>query len=249
VEFPVLIGPLHAHTVFETLGYALGFQTYRALKRRAGDPVDAISRWAVIAAAAVGAALGSKVLYLLEDPARTWERRGDVAFLLGGKTIVGGILGAWLAVEFVKRRLGVVRRTGDLFAAPLLLGIAVGRIGCFCEGIADHTYGVATSLPWGVDFGDGVRRHPTQIYEILFIAAVLPWFLRATLRREERGLREGDVFRAAVAVYFAWRFLVDFIKPRPDGLPVSGIQAACLVTVILVALSWHRERRVRTSPT
>ena len=58
--------------------------------------------------------------------------------------------------------------TGDLLALPLVLGIAIGRIGCFLSGLEDQSYGVATALPWGVDFGDGVARHPTQLYEYRF---------------------------------------------------------------------------------
>ena len=72
--------------------------------------MDDTGRWTVIAAAAVGAVLGSRLLYLLEDPVRTWAARGDLRFLLGGKTIVGGILGGWILVEFVKRRIGITRR-------------------------------------------------------------------------------------------------------------------------------------------
>ena len=50
---------------------------------------------------------------------------------------------------------------------PLCLGIIVGRWGCLFAGLADQTFGVPTGLPWGVDLGDGVPRHPVQIYESL----------------------------------------------------------------------------------
>ena len=247
--FPVVFSlagrEIHAHVVFEALGYTVAFQCYRYLRRRAHDPVSDLSRWTVIAAAAVGAVVGSKLLYLLEDPPATWAHRGDLAFLLGGKTIVGGILGAWILVEFVKRRIGVTSRTGDLFAAPLLIGIAIGRIGCFCEGLADHTYGVPTSLPFGVDFGDGVPRHPTQIYEMIFALAVAAPLWRATLRKDP-SRRQGDLFRAAVGAYLLWRFVIDFLKPHPSYLVVSGIQVAALFGVLYVVSGWKRDRGVRT---
>ena len=92
--------------------------------------------------------------------------------LLGGKTIVGGLVGGLIAVESVKRLRGIRVATGDLLALPLVLGIAIGRIGCFLSGLEDQSYGIATGLPWGVDFGDGIARHPTQLYEIVVLAGL-----------------------------------------------------------------------------
>jgi len=176
--------------VFETLGYAGGYEVYRRARARAGDRLNDHKRWVVIAAAAVGALIGSRVLGLLEEAPRRGLSWHD--FLLpGGKTIVGGLLGGWLAVELAKWAAGIRSRTGDLFAVPLCIGIAIGRIGCFLAGLADDTYGTPTSLPWGVDFGDGVRRHPTQVYEFVLLAvlgAVLWWLGR-------RPHRQGALFR------------------------------------------------------
>src|SRR5262249_18208835 len=145
---------LHPHWLFETLAYVVAFQVYRQMRRRHGDAVTDGVRWSVIAAAAVGAAVGSKILFWLEEPLLTLQNLGNIAFLLGGKSIVGGLVGGLIAVELVKRHMRVQTRTGDLFAIPICIGIAVGRFGCFLTGLSDHTYGNATRLPWGVDFGD-----------------------------------------------------------------------------------------------
>ena len=176
-------GPLSvsAHYIFESLAYALGFSWYRRLRRKQGDFLASPDRASVVVAAILGAALGSKVLYWFEDPALTLAHWFDIPYLLAGKTIVGGLLGSTLAVEWIKRRSGITRRTGDLFALPMAASIAIGRIGCFVEGLPDHTYGIATGMPWGVDFGDGIRRHPTQLYETLSCYPS-PFFWRATDR-------------------------------------------------------------------
>src|SRR5713226_4011137 len=72
MTFPVYIRlfglQLHPHLLFESLGYTLGFLVFRILRRRQGDPVPQSIRWSVIAGAAVGAVVGSKDLYWLEDP-------------------------------------------------------------------------------------------------------------------------------------------------------------------------------------
>jgi prolipoprotein diacylglyceryltransferase len=186
----------------------------------------------VVAAAALGAAIGARALYLLECPGETLARLEDIAFLLGGKTIVGALAGGWLAVEGAKKLLGIEGRTGDLFAIPLAVAIAIGRVGCFLTGLADHTSGVATTLPWGVDFGDGVRRHPTQLYEIAFLIGLVLLLVR--VRR--RGVREGDLFRGFAAGYFAFRLAVDFWKPAAcRGFGLSAIQWTCIGALAVCA--------------
>ena len=131
-------------------------------------------RWAGIAAAVAGAALGSKLLFWFEDPELAWHNLHNIAYLMGGKTIVGALVFGLISVELIKRYIGVRQSTGDLYAIPLALGIAIGRIGCFLTGLSDNTYGTPTSLPWAVNFGDGIPRHPTQLYEIVFLLALIP---------------------------------------------------------------------------
>jgi len=185
---------LHPHPIFEALAYAVAFRLYVSLRGRQGDALSDVNRWSVIAAAAVGAGAGSRLLYWFEDPGFMWWHRDEAAFWLSGKTIVGGLIGGLLAVEFIKSRLGIVRRTGDLFAVPLCVGIAIGRIGCFLSGAEDHTGGVATTLPWGVNFGDGITRHPTQLYEMVFtlLLGIVLW------RRLRRPHRPRTMFRTVL---------------------------------------------------
>jgi phosphatidylglycerol---prolipoprotein diacylglyceryl transferase len=205
------------HLLFESLAYAAGFALYRRERRRAGDFLSEPDRNWVIVAAVLGAATGSTILAGFH-----------------GKTVVGGLLGGTIAVEWTKRRLSVTRRTGDLFAIPIAAAMAVGRIGCYLDGLADRTYGVATTLPWGVDFGDGVRRHPAQLYEMAFLLVAVA-ALRAISRRPRR---EGLLFRAFLVGYLAFRLAVDFLKPDPRFLGLSAIQWACAA-----ALCWYARDR------
>jgi len=138
------------HPVFETLAYAAGYAVFRHLRTNQGDVVAEPQRWTVLAAAAVGALIGARLLGLAEQwptVLQAWHQGRILALLLspGGKTIVGGLLGGWLGVEIIKRLSNIHRRTGDLFALPLCVGIAIGRIGCLIAGLADDTYGNPTS--------------------------------------------------------------------------------------------------------
>lgn len=220
-----------AHWLFESLSYFIGFRIYLQLRKRSGDVVTTEQRWWVVAAAIAGAALGGKILNRFVDPALLLRNWNNPYFLMSGKTVVGGLIGGLFAVEWAKCRLGVKQRTGDLFAIPLCAGIAIGRIGCFLAGLRDDTYGAATRLPWGVDFGDGVARHPAQAYEIVWLGLVVLWLYRLS----QRPRREGDLFKTFMAAYFAFRLIVEFIKP---GIPIVGltaIQWACAAMLIYYA--------------
>jgi len=235
MTFPAFIhlGPLaiHPHWLFETLAYTLAAYIYSRDRRRRGDVIETSTRWWIIGAAALGGLVGSRLLSLAEDPVALGRHWSDPAFLVEGKTIVGGLIGGLIAVEWIKRRLGVVVATGDLLVLPLVTGIAIGRIGCFLSGLADRTYGVATDLPWGVDFGDGVARHPTQLYEIAFLAA-LAAVLVVSVRRLPMA---GDRFKLFMIAYLLFRFGVDFIKPAVRIGGLSTIQWAALATLAYYA--------------
>jgi phosphatidylglycerol---prolipoprotein diacylglyceryl transferase len=252
MTFPVYLHfgslQLHAHLVFEILAYVAGFGMYLWLRRRKGDAIPDGDRWWVIAAAAIGAVIGSKILFWFEDPRASLRHLHDPAFLAGGKTIVGALAGSLLSVEVVKKRLRVTRRTGDLFAVPLCVGIAIGRIGCFLTGLEDHTNGVATSLPWGIDFGDGVARHPTQLYEMLFAAALGIFLWRCMARAHV----EGDIFKVFMVAYFGFRFFCDFLKPDVRVfLGLSSIQWVCVAMLLYYfpdLIRWSRRRSTREEP-
>lgn len=148
------------HFVFESLAYVVAFRIYVHSRAKEGDFLTGTLRWNILVAAAIGAAFGSRLLYWLEDPSKTFHHWDNIPYLLAGKTIIGALLGGTIAVEFLKWRSGISQRTGDLLVLPLAVGIAIGRIGCLLAGLQDDTYGTPTSLPWGIDLGDGIRRHP-----------------------------------------------------------------------------------------
>jgi phosphatidylglycerol:prolipoprotein diacylglycerol transferase len=235
IHFPsyLHIGPLllHPHLVFEDLAYVAGIALFLWLRSRIEDPISDSSRWSVTAAAIVGAAVGSKILFWFEDPRLAIVHWHDPLYLLSGKTLVGALIGGLLAVEAMKSLIGERHSTGDLLAPPLALGIAIGRVGCFLTGLTDNTYGIATSLPWGIDFGDGISRHPTQLYESIFSLCLFAFLLRMLVRPH----RAGDVFRVFMVSYFTWRLAVDFLKPEVRFAGLSSIQWACVAMLVYYA--------------
>jgi len=107
--------------------------------------------------------------------------------------------------------------------------------------LEDQTHGLATGLPWGVDFGDGVARHPTQLYEAAFVLVLAAGLHRCAHRN---GWDHGTQFRHYVAGYLAFRFAVEFIKPREIWLPgLSVTQVVCAAAVAW--LWWQRTPGLR----
>jgi prolipoprotein diacylglyceryltransferase len=219
------------HQVLEYLALAGGFQVYRWQRRRVGSAgALAPGAFAVTIGCVFGAAVGNKLVFLAEVP-QLWLHQGlSVAAVMAGQSNVGGLLGGLLGVELAKWATGQRSSTGDLFVLPLIVGTLIGRTGCFLAGLNDGTFGNPTALPWAMDFGDGVPRHPTQLYDMAFVLAVgaLLWRWRARLV-----LRPGLMFKCYLAAYLAWRLFIDGFKPVPFAYwgGLSGIQLVCLAAL------------------
>lgn len=221
------------HALLEAAAMMIGARYYLTLRRRDGQiSVLQGQGFALLAGCLIGAALGNKLVFWLEMPQLWSPTQGWLQFLLGGQSMVGGLLGGLIGVEIAKRFAGIRYSTGDLFVFPLLLALAIGRIGCFLAGLHDDTFGLPTGLPWGIDFGDGVPRHPTQLYEIVFVAGL--WALLSQLKPFIAAV-PGLLFKIFLSAYLLWRLCIDFLKPvtHAYAFGLSGIQWVCLIAATL----------------
>lgn len=219
------------HTLFDLLALLCGVSLGAWFRRRyaLAQPVgieSASQQHYYLAILLLGLALGSVLL-------GSWN-----LWLAGGeglaKSLAGGLLGAIVAAELFKYFSGISRSTGLYFVPGLLALIVVGRIGCFFGGLADYTYGIPTDLPWGVDFGDGLRRHPVQLYEALSMLLLLLFLLFDYPWRSAFWLRHG--FYLFVLVYAGQRFVWEFLKPYPPL--VGGLNLFHLVSLALLAYAF-----------
>jgi phosphatidylglycerol---prolipoprotein diacylglyceryl transferase len=217
------------HTAFEMGGIAVGMRIYASTLRRAGGGSMAQgAAFAVVLGCVIGAILGSKAAVWLQQPDAFAAALRSPQMLWNGQSIVGALIGGLFGVELAKRIVGVRKSTGDAFVFPLIAGIAIGRIGCFLAGLQDDTYGLPSDVPWAVDFGDGVRRHPTQLYDIAFVLAFGALLYRW---RHELAQIPGLRFKWFLAGYLIWRVAVDMLKPVPVAYPLglSGLQWLALI--------------------
>ncbi len=243
MNFPVVfeIGSLHlhVHVVFEVLAYSIGMAIYRLTRKRLMPKLSFDQNLWIFVGALIGAAVFSKVLGTLEWLPDNLDRWNQPLMWMENKTIVGGLLGGWVGVEVAKRVLKIRQSTGDSVTLAFIVGLAIGRVGCFLTGVEDKTVGIHTDVPWAVNFGDGPR-HPSPLYEIGFLI-VLGAVLFALRKRLHPS---GTQFKLMVIAYLAFRLIGDFWKPiiaYPWGL--SAIQTASLIGIIATIYAYCRARK------
>lgn len=200
------------------------------LRKRQTDQIPEQRRIWIIIGAAAGALVFSRLIGALEDPVAWWNSEHFWLHLYASKTIVGGLLGGLLGVELMKMAIGEKTSSGDLFTYPLIFAMFLGRIGCFSMGVHEPTFGIPSNLPWAMDLGDGILRHPTALYEMLFLALLGGGLL---LLERKWHFKNGMRFQFFMISYLIFRFLVNFIKP--DVVTFSGLATIQIVCILGLA--------------
>lgn len=226
---PYIFG-VSSYSVFVFLGIILGIAYYLidARKRNVKNE-GAIS---IVASALIFGAIGSKIPLLLEYR--------DLASVISGKSIVGGLIGGAAGVVIIKKVFDIKLKLGNIIAPSVALGMSVGRLGCFFNGCC---YGVVSS--WGIDFGDGLLRLPTQLFESAFhlTAFIILHNLKSKVQTK------GILFKDYILAYFIFRFLIEFIRENKIVWGNMSIyQIICLLGIIYISfVIWKGKKYGRTT--
>jgi phosphatidylglycerol:prolipoprotein diacylglycerol transferase len=230
---------LFVHSIFDIAAWAGAWLVGRAVARRffAGAPTPTNNPGYFIALG-IGAIFGALLFGSLNlTLAGFWQI---------GHSIAGAVAGGIAGVELFKLATGMRGSTGGPFVAPLAVGIAIGRLGCFFAGLPDYTYGTPTHLPWGVDFGDGIRRHPVQLYESAAMLLFLTVYLAALARDSPFMRRQG--FYLFVGWYAVQRFAWEFLKPYPALIgPLNIFHLICIVLVVYALFMMRQNHELRAA--
>lgn len=233
---PVVFGlKINLHLILEYLAFFVAFRYYVFLRKRSADAISSNNRLSIIIGAVFGALLFSRLIAFFENPTLHYQQ-GWLA-ILNNKTIMGGLFGGLLGVELAKKSIGEKQSSGDLFTLPIILGILIGRIGCFLAGIKEFTFGKETSFFLGMDLGDGLSRHPIALYEAAFL--IFLFILIKQIRASN--LENGMLFKLFMVSYFSFRFLIEFLKPNAFlFLGLSSIQYLCLICLVYYSKTLKR---------
>lgn len=231
------LGPLTIPTfgLMVATGLLVSSYVLQADFRRRGIRADA---FLIIGIAGLAGIVGARLYHVLESPAEFFADPWPQLISRFGFAWFGGFLGGFAALLILARRERIAALTFlDASSPAACVGYAIGRIGCFLSG--DGDYGIATNLPWGMSFPNGVvptteRVHPTPLYEFLvwtLIAYVL-WRIGDILLREKK--RDGRVFCAYLILTGVARFLVELIRLNPRSFfGMSNAQTASVASVLL----------------
>ncbi|MEM9585665.1 MAG: prolipoprotein diacylglyceryl transferase family protein [Planctomycetota bacterium] len=209
-------------------------------RRQQQTQLTTTQKWGLAIGGITGATFAAKVPFILtSDPSHGLL----LAWMSDGKTVLWGLVGGYLGVELAKWATWVRQSTGDSFVVPVAAAIAVGRLGCVCQGCC---YGVATNQSWGMvslmSSDPGLLRHPAPLYESAFhaVAAVVAW--QATKHR----WLPGQWMVLYMIAYSAFRFISESWRAEPvwyAGLTFYQCSAVLIGLGFSLLLAWRLHLR------
>ena len=254
--YPVIleIGPIKIYSfglMLVTAFYTCYGLLYLEMKRLKYDTEIASD---IIFWSAVGGVLGAKIYYLIENLDRTIQDPMGMIFSGSGLVFLGGLIGSIICVSIVlKNRNLPWYLFADIIAPLIMIGYAIGRLGCFLVG---DDYGLPSSLPWAVSFPEGLppttissfaayypwidtsginsevfKVHPTQLYESAF-GILLFFFLWS---RRKKNQRVGTMFFSYLLLAGIERFFIEFLRTNEKYLfdTFSGAQMISFLMIFV----------------
>ncbi|MFN7814209.1 MAG: prolipoprotein diacylglyceryl transferase [Planctomycetia bacterium] len=257
--------PVRGYGVMLLVAAAAG--TWLSVRRGAGQGFDADTIVALGMEVFLWGIVGARLFYVIQYRAAFFDAGITAAIprilnvAQGGLVVFGSLPTAALAAWLFARRRGLdILRLADCIAPGLLLGLALGRVGCFLNGCC---YGGPCDLPWAVRFPPGsppwldqqarhllptgvagaappwsLPVHPAQLYAAFDAALLAALAVVATPRLR----RDGEVFALVLTLHPISRMLLEANRvdepPLSPYLPLSISQAIAVLLLALAAVLW-----------
>lgn len=189
---------------------------------------------AIVIGGRIGYVIFYNLSYFLSNPLEIifpFGKNGEFTGIYG-MSYHGGVLG-FIFVTYLfckKRKINFLKLT-DFVLPAIGAGYFFGRIGNFLNG---ELYGRVTNARWGMNFGDGFLRHPSQLYEAFFEGILL--FLVLWLLRNKLAKKRGMLSGLYIFGYGAVRLVIEFFR-EPDsqiGLIMGFLTMGQMLSIIMI---------------
>jgi phosphatidylglycerol:prolipoprotein diacylglycerol transferase len=237
------VGPvtLHTYGVLLALAFVAGLWVAARQARKEGLDGARVADMAVYVL--IAGLIGAKLLLLgveWRTYARSWKEIGSL--VQSGGVFYGGLLGALpVAWWYMRRHKLPTWRTADALAPAVVLGQAIGRLGCFAAGCC---YGRPADVPWAVTFRDpytlrqvgtplDIPLHPSQLYESLAALAIFGLLMWMSTRKRFHG----QIVMAYVGLYAVVRFVLEYFRgDEARGTLFGGALSTSQFIAVLMVL-------------
>jgi len=238
------IGGLNIHLFGITIavGMIVGMLVMLREGKRKGlnhDKLMDLGLYTIIAGVA-----GARLNYILAfNPAYYLQHPKEIFMVQeGGLSIQGALIGgALFAFWYMKKHQIPMWKTADAFAPGIILGQAIGRVGCDVFGIP-----MSRAWFWGVEVG-GRLLHPAQIYE-----AILNYILFLVLWNKRKNIRyDGQVFMMYLIGFSMNRFIIEFFRTNPmvvGPISIAHVYSILIIGVTLIVMNWLKKKQQNTQP-
>jgi phosphatidylglycerol---prolipoprotein diacylglyceryl transferase len=156
----------------------------------------------------------------------------------------GATLGGIFILLYARMQRLALLPVSDTLMPAVVLGLGVGRVGCFLNGCC---YGQPLNAPWAVKNPLGVPSHPTQLYETTacVILFVITWWWWGRRRKQ------GEVLFIGIVGYALWRIVNESLRGDTVSMylfwlvPMTTSQAISSLLILLMigiagVVSWRR---------
>lgn len=206
-----------------------------------------------LAGVLAGTFVGAKIGFLLQYPA-VFLAGGAGWFLpFSGHSLPGAVIGGWIGLRLVAG--AGERAMADALIPGAIATLFIYLLGATFWSLTETGFGAPAPV-WGIDFGDGVKRHPVALYGALILLPLL-WGARFLSSWK---LADGIASSVLGCAWFGAAMLLGFLQPpfgavllleqihpRPALYPpgLSGEQWLCLLAVLVLAVRvWRAQRAV-----
>ena len=166
-KIPFLNYPIHSYGLMLVIGLLLAIELGKFLARRSGFRPDDFVNAGILAL--VSGIIGARVLYVIQfneeftlPNVSFWTNVGHaIDITSGGLVYYGGFIFGFVAVISCAIYKKVqVRRSLDIVAPCVMIGLAFGRVGCFLNGCCG---GAHCELPWAMSFPYASEAYVTDL--------------------------------------------------------------------------------------